>query len=270
MTDHLRPFGGIGGPATPLLEPWVTLGAIAEATSRIQLLTLVTNASLRHAALLAKMAVALDGASDGRMVLGLGAGGYRPEYDSFGLPYPPGAQGAALVGEVVEIVRSLWRAEETTRTWSQHRLERATIAPRPSRTPRVLIAGSSPAILDVAARHADLCNVLMPSPDGLSVLLPDLRERMRSLDRAPGAIEVTVLDRVIIAPTAEQTDAKWQAAGAPQRNGHRGVVGTPADAVRCLQAYRTAGLDTLMASFAESDAESRELFARKVMPALAG
>ena len=78
MTDHLQPFRGMGGPAAPLLEPWVTLGAVAEATSRIELLTLVTNASLRHAALLAKMAAALDGASDGRMVLGLGRAATGP------------------------------------------------------------------------------------------------------------------------------------------------------------------------------------------------
>ena len=182
MSDHLQPFRGMGGPAAPLLEPWVTLGAVAEATSRIELLTLVTNASLRHAALLAKMAAALDGASDGRMVLGLGAGGYRPEYAAFGLPYASGPERAALVGEVVEVVRSLWEQPETTRNWRSHRLDHAAIAPRPARVPRVLIAGASPPILDAVAAHADLCNVVMPSPDGLRKLAASIEERCERRD----------------------------------------------------------------------------------------
>ena len=270
MSDHLQPFRGMGGPAAPLLEPWVTLGAVAEATSRIELLTLVTNASLRHAAPLAKMAAALDGASDGRMVLGLGAGGYRPEYAAFGLPYPSGPERAALVSEVVEVVRSLWEQPETTRDWRTHRLDHAAIAPRPARVPRVLIAGASPPILDAVAAHADLCNVVMPSPDGLRKLAASIEERCERAGRPRGAVEATALDRVIIAPTADRADEKWLAGGARQRDGYRGIVGAPADAVRSLRAYAEAGLDALMASFIDGDDESRDLFTREVMPALAG
>ena len=259
-----------GRPATPLLEPWVTLGAVAEATSRIELLTLVTNASLRHAALLAKMAAALDGASDGRMVLGLGAGGYRPEYAAFGLPYPSGPERAALVGEVVEVVRSLWEQPETTRSWRSHQLDHAAIAPRPARVPRVLIAGASPPILDAVAAHADLCNVVMPSPDGLRKLTASIEERCERAGRPRGAVEATALDRVILAPTADRADEKWLAGGARQRDGYRGIVGAPADAVRSLRAYAEAGLDALMASFIDGDDESRDLFTREVMPVLAG
>jgi alkanesulfonate monooxygenase SsuD/methylene tetrahydromethanopterin reductase-like flavin-dependent oxidoreductase (luciferase family) len=72
--DHLvTPVEG-GDPGVPCFESWMLLAAAARETRRVRLGTLVSANTFRHPALLAKMAVTLDHASDGRLVLGLGAG----------------------------------------------------------------------------------------------------------------------------------------------------------------------------------------------------
>lgn len=74
------------GVVTGIHECWTVLSAIAEATSRVQLGTIVMCTGFRNAALLAKMGAALDEISGGRLILGIGSGWYEPEYDAFGYP----------------------------------------------------------------------------------------------------------------------------------------------------------------------------------------
>src|SRR5579871_6689385 len=82
--DHL--LYRVDGQTTGIHEGWTVLAALAEATQRVELGTLVVCTGFRNPALLAKMAATLDNVSDGRLILGLGAGWHDPEYDAFGYP----------------------------------------------------------------------------------------------------------------------------------------------------------------------------------------
>ena len=82
--DHL--LFRFDGVTTGIHECWTILAAIAEATHRVQLGTLVMCTGFRNAALLAKMAATLDHVSGGRFILGIGAGWHDPEYEAFGYP----------------------------------------------------------------------------------------------------------------------------------------------------------------------------------------
>ena len=75
------------GKLRGIWESWTILSALAEATSRVHLGPLVACTGFRNPAILAKMADTLDEVSDGRVVLGLGAGWHEPEYEAFGIPY---------------------------------------------------------------------------------------------------------------------------------------------------------------------------------------
>ena len=85
VCDHFL-SGPAGRPAEAIHEGWTIVAALAASTSTIELGQLVMCVSFRSPALLAKMAVTADGVSGGRLVLGLGAGWYDPEYLAFGFP----------------------------------------------------------------------------------------------------------------------------------------------------------------------------------------
>ena len=74
------------GKTTGIHECWTILSAIAEATERVELGTIVMCTSFRNPALLAKMAATLDHISGGRLILGIGCGWHDPEYEAFGYP----------------------------------------------------------------------------------------------------------------------------------------------------------------------------------------
>lgn len=87
-----------------LLPPLVALAHAAEATERIRLGTLVLNNDLRHPAMTAREAAALDVLSGGRVELGLGAGHSRPEYEQVGLPFDDAAVRVARLEESATVI----------------------------------------------------------------------------------------------------------------------------------------------------------------------
>src|SRR3982751_3353500 len=85
--DHFYPiFSDSSGPC---LEGWITLTALAQATRRLRLGVMVSGMVYRHPAVLANMAATLDIVSDGRLILGLGAGWNQEECDAYGIALPP-------------------------------------------------------------------------------------------------------------------------------------------------------------------------------------
>ena len=87
--DHLMQIPAFGARETdPWLEAWTQLAALAQATSRIRIGTLVSSVGYRHPGMLAKMAATVDVISGGRLEFGSGAGYAEAEYRMYGLPFP--------------------------------------------------------------------------------------------------------------------------------------------------------------------------------------
>ena len=86
LYDHLL-YRPDGKPTRGIWECWTFLSALAEATEKVEIGTLVLCNSFRNPALLAKMAITLDEVSNGRFIMGIGAGWNKPEYDAFGFPF---------------------------------------------------------------------------------------------------------------------------------------------------------------------------------------
>jgi len=153
--DHLMPLGGpVDGPA---FECFASLAAIAAATERITLGTLVARASLRPAGMLAKLAASVHAMSHDRLILTIGTGDElsKREHDAFGLPYFGPSERRAHLEQTVGAVRALFEG----RAWPGGDRVPAVSGPLlpdvRGRAPRVWIGGTSEAAVRSAVALAD-------------------------------------------------------------------------------------------------------------------
>ncbi|HEY5629389.1 MAG TPA: LLM class flavin-dependent oxidoreductase [Candidatus Limnocylindrales bacterium] len=193
--DHLlyRAPGEEDGPHDAL----AILAAIAAVTSRIELGTIVLGTGFRSPAVTAKTAVAIDEVSDGRLILGLGAGWHEPEYTAFGYPFD---HRVGRFEEFLAVTLPLVRGERVTFHGQWHQAEDAVLLPPPPRPTRlpgrmpVLIAAKGERMLRLAARHADAWNAAwfgLPT-DRFHTRRADLVAACEAEGRDPATLEVTV------------------------------------------------------------------------------
>ena len=171
--DHFSPL--YGDPDGPHFECWSMLAAWAEATSRIEIGPLVSPISYRNPNLLAEMARTVDHVSGGRVVLGLGAGWFRRDYERYGYPYGTRAGRIRTLGRAVpEIIA---------------RLE--LLNPPPLRRVPILVAGVGLKLtLPIVARHADSWHAFFPDgPAEVEPAVQALRRYCADIDRDPTEIE---------------------------------------------------------------------------------
>jgi len=155
LGDHLLYELDVGarGP----WEAWTSLAAIAASTTTIQLGPLVASTSFHAPAMLAKMATTVDAISGGRLVLGLGAGWNRREYDAFGFPYD---QRVSRFEEAFTIIRTLLRDGAIDFHGDFHDVERCVLVPRASANGPPLMVGSIGArMLAITLPHVDAWNM---------------------------------------------------------------------------------------------------------------
>jgi alkanesulfonate monooxygenase SsuD/methylene tetrahydromethanopterin reductase-like flavin-dependent oxidoreductase (luciferase family) len=173
--DHLI-FKFPPEPDEGLHEAWTILSALAPVVPRVELGTLVMCTSFRNAGLMAKMAATLDTISDGRLILGMGAGWHEPEYTSFGYSFDH------LVGrfeEDIEVIDRLLRGDTVDFEGRWSRYAGAQLLPPPARKPPVLIASKGERMLRLTARWADAWNTAW-----YGRIDDTLRERTASIDAA--------------------------------------------------------------------------------------
>jgi len=145
-----------------ILPPWVALTVAAEAAPTMRVGTFVLNNDLRHPALVAREAAALDLLTDGRVELGLGAGHMEAEYDQIGLRFDPNAVRLERLGEAVAIVKRLLAGDEVTFSGAHYTLRGHRVSPVPVQQPRppLLLGGNSRGLLELAGREADIVSFL--------------------------------------------------------------------------------------------------------------
>lgn len=193
LSDHFfhRAAGAPTGSETGYHEGWTLLSAVAAATERVELGTLVLATSFRPAGLLAKMAVTADEVSGGRLILGLGCGWHEPEYEAFGYPFD---HRVSRFGETLAIVAPLVRGERVTAGGVYQEVREAAILPPPGRRIPILVAADGPRMLRLTAEHADAWQTAwFGGPDDR------FRRRLGALDAAceaagrdPDTLDVTV------------------------------------------------------------------------------
>ena len=177
-------------------EGWTILTALAEATSRVELGTLVLCNSFRNPAVLAKMAHTLDEVSGGRLILGIGAGWNKPEYDAFGVPFD---RRVARFDEALQILRPLLRDGKVDFEGEFYSARDCVISPRSPRPggPPLMVGAFGPKTMRLAARYADQWNTCYgATPE-------DAAEQLTKFDEAVAEVapektpEKTILTSVV-------------------------------------------------------------------------
>ena len=157
--DHFYPiYGDWQGPC---LESWVTLGALAQATSRIRIGSMVNGVVYRHPAVTANMAAALDIVSGGRLELGLGAGWNERECNAYGIELGSLKERFDRFEESVQCTIALLRDESVDFSGRYYTLTDARNAPKPVQRPHppiVIGGGGEKRTLRIAARYAQHWN----------------------------------------------------------------------------------------------------------------
>jgi len=155
--DHLvydLPDGSTRGP----YEAWATLAAIAAATERVEIGPLVASTGFHAPAMLAKQAATVDAISQGRLILGLGAGWNRREFNAFGFPYD---RRVSRFGEALGIIAPLLREGRTTFHGQYYDVDDCVLDPRPVRAggPPIMLGSNSPRMLSIGLPVVDSWNV---------------------------------------------------------------------------------------------------------------
>ena len=181
FADHFASFLGDKGI---FFEMWTLISAVAMATTRIRLQTLVAQIPFRNPALFALQALTVDHISGGRLEIGLGTGlEVDVSYRMMGIENWSGKERVARFGEYVEIVNRLLTAEETSYQGRYYQTDKAVLCPRSIQSPRppLIIAALGPVMIGHAARHADIWNT-MSFAKTLEAQIAEARERVATMN----------------------------------------------------------------------------------------
>ena len=239
-----------GLPPIGCWEGWLVLAAVAAATARVELGTLVACSGYRNPALLAKMADTLDAISGGRLTVGLGTGDSVFEHQSFGYPTD---HRVGRFEEALAILRPLLRGERVDFGGTYHQARECELRPRGPRSdgPPLVIAGTGERMLSLTARYADGWNGWLAYGRSQPDVIPPLRAKVdaachavgrdpATLSRSVGA-RVAVLGRTV--PGAEP------------------LTGSTKEIAAGLRAFADEGITHLQVALAPSSLEGIAAFA---------
>ncbi len=260
--DHLMPIlgdadGPVLGAQGSVFEGWMTLGAWAARTSRVPLGVMVCGVGYRNVGLTVKMATALDHASDGRAILGLGAGWHEPEHRAFGYDMLSLGDRISRLDEASRVARGMLDGGPVNhdgRWVSGHDL-RNDPAPLQARMPLLIGGSGEKRTLRIVARDADIWNG-EGDPDTYAHKSAVLDRHCADVGRDPAAIRRTVgIQPICIRSTrAEAVDALTailaRQGGSPEQArawaGSSPLADTQDAVIRLLRAWHAAGAEEVI------------------------
>jgi probable F420-dependent oxidoreductase len=198
LGDHLL-YRDDGRPERGPWDAWTMLAGLAAVTTRVRLGPLVACLAFHPPGVLARMAAAVDEISGGRLVLGVGAGWNRAEFEAFGLPYDHRVDRFA---EVFDVVRRLLAGERVTFEGRYETAGDAVLLPPPLRPVPLMLGSSGARMLSIGIPHVDAWNTWFDlyrnTPEGFAAESGRVSEAARSAGRDPSAIERSACVLVVL------------------------------------------------------------------------
>jgi F420-dependent oxidoreductase-like protein len=283
LSDH---FLSLSTAERDSLEPWVALTVAAAETTRVRLGPLVSPMTFRHPAMLARMAVAVDNLSGGRLVLGVGAGWNDVEHRTYGIPYPPARERLDMLEEGIEVIRRLLGDAPAHFAGRHYQLDGADLQPKAAQRPHLplLIGGMGERrTLPLVARYADEWNLTTADPALYRAKSERLAACCQAIGRDPATIARSVAVGLLVGQDAAELRARCETlqrlvprlasltpSEVPDAMRAVGwVVGTPAEVVPALRALAAAGVSRAMLQLTDqTDLAALDLVASEIMPRL--
>ncbi len=204
--DHFYPI--FSDSTGPCMEGWVTLTALAQATSRLRLGTLVTGIHYRHPAVLANMAATLDIVSGGRLELGIGAGWNEEESGAYGIELGTPRERSDRFEEACEVITGLLSQETTTFAGKHYQLAEARCEPKGPQRPHlpICIGGNGEKrTLRTAARFAQHWNFVGGTTEDFARKRDVLHQHCADIGRDPE--EITLSSHIMLGPDGDLAPA---------------------------------------------------------------
>jgi len=275
-SDHYLNLDG-QFPGRGSLDAWGTLNGLAAVTSTLRLGTLVSPATFRHPATLAKLVTTADHISNGRIELGLGAGWHEREHAAYGFPFPDTRTRMDVLEEQLQVVLGNWSAEPFSFEGTHYQLQDLAAEPKPVQRPHppLIMGGSAgPRSCALAARFADEYNTAYPT-------LEDVGERRANVATAceragRGPIPFSIMTAVIAG--ADERDLRDRLRRVARVRGQEPdalaaehppgwVIGVVAQVAEQLSALREAGVSRVMCQhLAHDDLDFIALLGDEIAP----
>jgi len=264
------------------------LAAIAQATERVRVGGHVLCNLFRHPMVTAQAMATIDQLSNGRAILGIGAGWTKNEFDMSGVPFPDIKPRLRMLDESTRVIKSLWSQERTTFAGEFYQLKDAFLTAKPVQKPHppVLFGGSGKGLLRIAAREADIVNVIVDigragtalvseiaklTEDGFKQKLDFVRAEAKS-HRREVKLSSTIFILAITNTPAEAAQladglaAGFGLQGAATRRMPLALIGTADECVEELRRReREWGVEHVIVS-GTGGVEMTDRFAREVLP----
>jgi alkanesulfonate monooxygenase SsuD/methylene tetrahydromethanopterin reductase-like flavin-dependent oxidoreductase (luciferase family) len=259
-------------PSVGVMDAWTLLPALAEATERIELGTLVTPVGRRAPAVLAKSTTIVDHISGGgRLNVGLGPGDEDWQFLPWGLAYPPIKQRIALLRDQIEVLRRMWREGEASYVGTHVVLDGAINEPKPLSEPHPMIwvglVFGKKVMPRVAAEYADGVNIYNGSDEAVTELRDLVRRRCDEIGRDFGSIPMNRIQMLEVVDTDVDLDEQlaidahgWGVPEAGLRECHHlfhdAILGPADHVIERLEEKLALGFDHLAFEFGGLDAGS--------------
>jgi probable F420-dependent oxidoreductase len=259
--DRPEPF--TPDEAENVFEALTTMAFVAGRTERILVGSSVLVIPQREPILLAKQIATTDALCGGRLIVGVGVGWLREEFEALGVRTFD--QRGAVADDELRLFRALWTQEgDISFHGATYRVDGVRFLPKPARRPGppIWVGGNTRAALRRAAALGDAWHVIRMDLETLHRLAPELRAAAEQAGRAPDAVEITTRCTLYGPGAAPKGPARdWD------------LVGSAAEVAARIVAFREAGVRHLLLDLRAGDAgggqpEVLEYFARDIRPLL--
>ncbi|MGB4862176.1 MAG: LLM class F420-dependent oxidoreductase [Tepidiformaceae bacterium] len=238
FADHFMP--NAEDTSGPMSECWTTLAALGAAVPRVRIGALVSGNTYRHPAVLAKMAANVDNISDGRCVLGLGAGWQENEHKAYGIDFFTLGGRMNRFEEACQVITGLFSNAQTDFAGKHYQLTAAPLAPKPVQRPMPLLigGGGEQRTLRIAAKYANEWNV-WGTPEVLARKGAILDRYCEEIGRDPKSIRHSTQGMLVLTDDSAAVE-KMKASGRP-------VIGGTGPQIRAtIEQYADAGVDEVI------------------------